>query len=238
MKKPKILFYDIESLANQGFIWNLRDPVGSHMITKDEAIITIAYKWAGSAPKVLAAKRPYVDKEILAKFVKVWSEADYVVGHYSDKFDQKYIAYRLMVNGLPPLAPVAAIDTYKLARKHFKFNSNKLDFIGRMLGVGRKNPMGWSDWEACARGDKEAIQKMAEYNMQDVVLLEDVFNAMLPHCHSCVLNRLTAAGRSDIACRNCESTDLEMRGYLINKTTRKQRYQCRKCGSWGSKKLT
>jgi len=233
--KLKILFYDIESLPNKGFIWNTRDPSGQHMITKDEAIMTIAYKWLGDKKgKVLVTKKPYSDKEILKEFAKVWAKADYVVGHYSDKFDQKYVAYRLLVNGLDPLAPVKAVDTYKMARKHFKFVSNRLDFIGRILGVGRKNPMGWSDWEACANGNAKALEKMAKYNLQDVELLEAVFMKMLPHCSSCPINFNILIGADVHCCPSCGTALVQKRGYILNKTRKLQRYQCMVCAAWSS----
>jgi uncharacterized protein YprB with RNaseH-like and TPR domain len=234
IRKPKILFFDIESLPNQGFIWNTRDPVGQHMITKGEAILTIGYKWAGKKGAVLVSKRPYDDKEILREFLKIWADADYVVGHYSDKFDIKYLAYRLLLNGLPPLPDVKSIDTYKMAKRHFKFVSNRLDFIGKALKVGRKNPMSWSDWESCASGNAKAIEKMAKYNYQDVALLEKVFFAMLPHCHSTVLNHNLFSDSPDYVCPGCGSCRVQRRGRLINKTATKTRFQCQDCGQWSS----
>lgn len=234
MTKPKILFYDIESLPNKGYIWNTRDPVGIHMIQQPEAILTIGYKWAGKPGDVLVAKKPYQDKDILAEFLEIWAQADYVVGHYSDKFDQKYIAYRLLVNGLPPLPEVRAIDTYKLAKKHFKFTSNRLDYIGKLLGVGRKNPMSWADWENCAAGDLKAIKKMAKYNYQDVALLEKIFFTMLPHTPSCVLNHNLFTDQPAYVCPGCGSQHVQRRGTLINKTCTKIRLQCRACGQWSS----
>lgn len=234
MTKPKILFFDIETLPNQGFIWNTRDPVGHHMISKFEAILTIGYKWAGKKGKVLIAKKPYDDKDILKEFLAILEEADYIIGHYSDKFDIKYIAYRLMINNLKPFPLVKSIDTYKMAKRHFKFVSNRLDFIGKSLGVGRKNPMSWTDWEQCAAGDKAAIHKMAKYNYQDVVLLENVFFAMLPHAPSCILNHNLFAKDPACLCSACGSAKIQFRGKIVNKTTIKRRFQCQDCGQWGS----
>lgn len=234
--KFKILFFDIESLPCQGFIWNTRDPVGQHMIKRDEAILTIAYKWNYGEQGVLVAKKPYEDRDILKKFSAIYEQADYVVGHYSDKFDIKYIAYRMLVNNLNPLPTVKSIDTYKMAKKHFKFVSNKLDYIGRQLGVGRKNPMGWADWEACAEGNKEAIKKMAEYNLQDVLLLESVFNKMLPHCPSTMINHNLLKEDDGHHCPGCGSCNVHKRGVYHNKTTTLQRYKCTDCGQWSSSK--
>ena len=39
---------------------------------------------------------------------------------------------------MPPPSPYKTIDTLKIARKYFGFNSSKLDDLGRVLGAGEK----------------------------------------------------------------------------------------------------
>lgn len=84
------------------------------------------------------------------------------------------------------------------------------------------------------RGNAKAIEKMAKYNYQDVALLEKVFFAMLPHCHSTVLNHNLFSDSPDYVCPGCGSCRVQRRGRLINKTATKTRFQCQDCGQWSS----
>ena len=82
---------------------------------------------------------------------------------------------RFLYHKLPPPSPFKSIDTVKVARRYFNMNSNKLDDIGRYLGLGRKVVhTGWDLWKRCFNGDRSAWQEMISYNTQDVVLFVDL----------------------------------------------------------------
>jgi DNA polymerase III epsilon subunit-like protein len=70
-------------------------------------------------------------------------EADLICAHNGDAFDIKKINSRLIVNGFKPPSPFKTIDTLKIARRVFKFDSNKLDNIGRYLSRGPEDPQHW-----------------------------------------------------------------------------------------------
>ena len=73
------------------------------------------------------------------------------------------------------------IDMLKIARKQFRFPSNKLDYVGKTLGVGAKTEHeGFDLWIKCMNRDGKAWKRMEEYNKQDVILLEKVYHRMLP----------------------------------------------------------
>jgi DNA polymerase III epsilon subunit-like protein len=235
-KQPKVLIFDIESLPNKGFFWHPWDDkmLPLAFIEAAKAICTISYKWMDEKKaKVLIVKTPYDDAGILAEFLEIWEQADYVIGHYGDGFDIPYLAGRLMANRLPPLPLVPSIDTFKLAKRHFgkTLNSNRLDHLGEILGLGRKNKTDASLWVRCANGDPRALKEMAAYNMQDVYLLEKVWVAMKPYVQS-KYNVNLFLDISDIVCYNCESSNLQKRGTFVTKTTKKQRLHCQDCGSW------
>jgi hypothetical protein len=242
--KPKILYIDIETLANVTYAFNLYDYKKPNMIIKEKSIITFAYKWAGEkTTKVVTAldfqgtkKDPYNDKGLVEFITGVLNEADYVVGHYSDKFDMRFIRARALINNCIAPAPVATIDTYKLAKKYFHLNANRLDYIGKLLGLGGKSKSGWDLWEKSAQGDLEAIKKMAAYNKRDVELLEAVFLKMLPHVES-NLNQRLFTDKTTSVCHNCGSDKIQKRGTIVNKLTKRQRYFCTSCGSWHSEKM-
>lgn len=233
-KKPRILVLDLESLPNITYAYDLFSYIKPDMIIQERAIITFAYKWYGEkATYVLkgSASDPYNDKELVQEINNVLAEADYVVAHFGDKFDIPYIRARALINGLEPTPLVTSIDTYKLVKKHFNLNAKRLDYLGKILGLGRKIHTNWSLWERCAKGEKKAIDEMATYNKQDVVLLEKVFKALLPHVDTKLNLGLHVEG---IVCPHCGSNQHQKRGYLFNKVSVRQRFQCLKCKSWFS----
>jgi transposase-like protein len=235
--KSKILIYDIETLPNLGYFFDtLPDrSIPLDFIVKPKSICTIAWKWYGEPETyVYVMEKPYEDKKPLEEFLPVWSEANYAVAHYS-RFDKTFIAARLMANGLPSLPPVNDICTYKLAKTHFgrSLNGNKLDHLGTILGVGRKNKTTANLWVGCASGDMAAIEEMAAYNKQDVELLEQVFTEMLPHVKS-KLNLNLLSDEPVIRCKQCGSDNLTQRGFEFKAASMQHRYVCNDCGSWST----
>ena len=239
-RKPKILIFDIETSPNTGLFFDVWNGTNINFITKERSVLTIAYKWYGSAitkvisvgdNKVLYKKDPYYDKEVISKFLEVLEEADYLVAHYGLKFDVKFLAARCFINGLKPFPKVQTVDTCVLAKRHFKLNSNKLDHIAKLLGLEGKMPMNWSFWKGCTEGDRDSIETMAAYNKQDVVLLEQVFEKMLPYVDT-VINLNHFEEHDGHVCPQCQSKELHKRGLYYTKLMKKQRYVCLKCNHW------
>jgi hypothetical protein len=237
-REAKLLFLDIETLPNQGWFFDTYSDrsIPLTFIKRPKAICTIAYKFAGEEkPTVLCAAKPYDDKDILQQILPVVEQAHYVVWHYGEGFDRQFIDGRLLVNGLPALPPVNSIDTYKLARSKFgkTLNSNKLDHLGDLLGVGRKNKTDATLWVRCAEGDPEALQEMAEYNAQDIELLEAVYYRLAPN----VKNKVNYNLLHDdpvLRCKPCGSTNIALKGYELVNATWRHRYQCQDCGAWST----
>lgn len=245
--KPKILFIDIETSPNKGYFFQLyKENFNFETIEKERSIITFSYKWLGDDAvkgiSILTFHKegttfdPYDDKKLVARICEIISEADYIVAHYGDKFDMRFIRARAVINKLPSPPPIPTIDTYKLCKKHFNLNANRLDYLGKLFGMGRKIPMNWSYWQRCAEGDKAAIRDMLKYNKQDVELLEKVFLHIQPHVETKISHSLFTNKTSEI-CESCGSSNLQKRGTICNKVSKKQRYQCSDCGSWTSYKI-
>lgn len=126
--------------------------------------------------------------------------------HNCDRYDTKFVLTRAIKHGIPALPKYQSTDTLKLARKHFNFNSNKLDYIAQMLELGHKTkhrgmPM-WDD--IVLRNDKKALQEMVEYNIQDVHLTEEVYNALMKYSTPKV-NHSTKNKGEKHSCPNCGS---------------------------------
>jgi DNA polymerase III epsilon subunit-like protein len=230
MTKPRILFIDLETLPNVVYNYSLWEGSKPDMIIQEKAIICFGYKWLGDKKTtVIEAEEPYDDYDLCVQMTEIMNEADYIVAHYGDKFDLRFIRSRCIINGIMAPAFIPSIDTYKLAKKHFNFNANRLDYLGKLLGFGGKITTGWSLWQKCAEGDKKAIKQMAEYNKRDVELLEKVFLHMLPHVESKLNYQLFS---DKVVCPHCGSDHIQRRGTVCLKTRKRQRLACMKCGTW------
>ena len=158
-------------------------------------------------------------------------KADVVIAHNGDSFDIKKTNTRFAIHGMKPPSPYKSIDTKKLAKKYFKFDSNKLDDLGMYLSVGKKlSAGGFATWKGCMQGDKKSWKRMVDYNKQDVVLLEKVYLALRPwmtnHPNINILDERLGA------CPTCGSDKVQKRGWAITPVNRKQRYHCQNCGRW------
>lgn len=239
-KSPRILLYDVETFANQAFVWGKWE---QNVIAyqKEWFMLSYAYKWLDekethvvSLPDFKSYKRNKEnDKQLVKSLWKLFDQADIIIAHNGNSFDQKKTNSRFIYHKLPPPSPYKQIDTKLVAKRYFNFNSNKLDDLGNYFGLGRKlDTGGWELWEGCWKGNKKAWNKMCEYNKQDVVLLEQVYKKMLPFMTN---HPNIALLRGElIACPNCGSKKINKRGFSYTRTTTVQKYQCMACHSWAS----
>jgi len=244
MPSPKVLFVDIETAPILMTSWSMRPPyAGAVWVERDTYIMCFAAKWNDGAktktyalPDYPRYKRDKHDDKALCKTLHgLLSDADIVVAHNGDAFDIKKINARLAVNGFKPPRPFKTIDTLKLARRVFKYDSNKLDNLGRYLGEGRKIPnTGATLWRGCVDGDPKSWRTMRRYNAQDVDLLVRVYErlkAWSPN-HPDLRVYADKPERLRLNCPTCESTNTRKAGVHVKLKTRVQRHLCRSCGHW------
>lgn len=228
----KRLFYDIETSPNIGFFWRsgYKLQVPPDNIIKEREIICISYKWEGDDKvKTLHWGQKQCDKTLLKKFIKIMSQATEIVAHNGDRFDVKWIKGRCLYHRLEIPESFVTIDTCKQARKHFGLNSNKLDYLGKYLGVGEKHETGGFDlWKSIILDkDKEALQKMIDYCEQDVLLLERVYNEMKNYI-DIRFNYSTYEGGEKYACPECGNTHVICNQTITTKMgTIKRRMLCK-----------
>jgi hypothetical protein len=160
------------------------------------------------------------------------SEADVIVAHYGDSFDNKYVLTRIVYHGLDPLPPFQTIDTKKIAKQRFYFNANNLDYIGKYLGVGQKLAHGPGLWLDIIKGGQkatDAIKKMVVYNKGDVALLREVFLKLRPYIPNYINRELFG----HVGCPRCGSKKVQSRGVYYALTRTYRRWQCQgACKGW------
>lgn len=240
VREPRILFYDLETSLQTVAVFQLggNDWIQPSNILQERYIICASWQWLGE-DKIHAvsqlddparyAKDPTDDRHVVETLHAVMSEADVIVAHYGDSFDNKYVKTRALFHGLDPLPPIQTIDTKKIAKQFFYFNANNLDYIGQYLKVGKKLPHGPGLWLDIIKGGEKAvaaIKKMVVYNKGDVALLKAVYLKLRPY----MPNHISRELFGNIGCPYCGSKKFQSRGthYALTRTYR--RFQCNMAG--------
>jgi predicted RNA-binding Zn-ribbon protein involved in translation (DUF1610 family) len=237
-KQPRILLYDIETSYTVGAVWGLYEQNVAKVL-REPFMITFSWKWLGekkthvrSLPQYsLYASDKKNDSELVKELWKLFDEADIIIAHNGNSYDQKWTYARFLVNGLKPPSPAKYIDTKLVAKRYFKFNSNSLNNLAQYFGFGKKLDTDIDLWVDCIENDKaSAWKKMSAYNIQDVLLLEKVYLKMLPFITNHPNYNLYVGTTHQ--CPNCGSDQLQKRGFAITRTSKVQRWQCQGCGAW------
>lgn len=186
---PTIVLLDIETSPLRSFTWNIWkqnvNPLNGQLI-QDWMILSFAAKTLFEddatglvlTPKEVAEENDY---RVVKTLWDILNDTDILIAHNGVDFDFKKINTRFLKHGLKPPSPYQVIDTLKAARQTFAVTSNKLDYLGEFLGLGRKIKTEFELWKKCMDGDIQALEDMLTYNIQDVVLLENVYEALRPH---------------------------------------------------------
>lgn len=245
---PRILLLDIETAPILAHIWSLwQDGVNLEMMQSDWFILSWAAKWLNEKEVMYAdqsrARNIEDDKKILQKLWNLLDEADIVITQNGIKFDHKKINARFIINGMKPPSPFKMVDTLVIAKKHFAFTSNKLEYLSNTLNkkfrklTKERKFNGFELWKQCLAGNRDAWAEMKKYNVRDVYALEETFGVLAPW-DSNVNRNLYTSNDSKLCCTNinCGSHNYVKRGFRFTASAKYQRYICLDCGTWFSGK--
>ena len=229
----KRLFFDIETsyyLVPTFQFWKVN--INPDNILREKKIICIAYKWQyEDKVHVLKWDENQDDTKLIKDFIQVIKDADELIAHNGDKFDIKELRTRAILTGNLMFPIYRTLDTLKKSRQYFRFPSNKLDYMGKVLNVGRKlDHEGMKLWiDICEHKNKASLKKMIDYCIQDVAVLEDVYFAMSPYIYHNT-NMAVLKGGEKWHCPECASqnvqlshTDATAMGYI------KRHMKCNSC---------
>ena len=238
--EAKVLLYDLEITPILGWVYDMFD-ANVIRIERPKYIMSFAYKWLGE-DKIHVVAQPdfpslykkdkYSDKAVVKALHLLMDEADIVVAHSANQFDNKVAMARFLYHELLPPSPFLSVDTLQVARRVFKMGANSLQFLCEQLNIGSKSTVRHHAlWRKCIDGDMEAWELMKEYNKHDIVLLEGLYLKLRPFIrnHPVVANH---------GCPTCGSLNVWSRGTQRSKTAVYQRFQCQDCGSWSRERKT
>ena len=227
----KVLLIDIETSPNLGYVWSLwQQNVGLSQLVATTEMICFAAKWLGEDDVHFWSEHTHGKQTMVEAAWKLLNTADVVMHYNGKRFDVPHLNREFLAAGLTPPSPYKQIDLLSVVKKRFRFPSNKLQYVSTVLGLeGKVSHEGFDLWVKCMAGDAEAWARMETYNRQDVQLLEDVYEILLPWIPGAP-NRHLFDGEG--ACPSCSSGPLVEDGFAYTKLSKFPQYRCQACGSF------
>lgn len=229
----KILLLDIESAPTKVYIWDLFTRYVPHsQIVEPGYTMCWAAQWLGEKKMHFSS----VETDGVAGMVgKVWhllNEADVVVHFNGSKYDIPKLNNEFLKQRLGPPSPFQEIDLYKTAKNRFKLLSNSMAYVAKVLGIkGKHHHKGMGLWTECMAGDKAAWREMKKYNIQDVRMLTEIYDRLLPWIQPHP-NRGLYVNAEKPVCPHCGSANLQSRGHYYTNTMKYKRHRCNDCWKW------
>lgn len=228
----KLLVLDVETTsldANRGHIlcaaakWVNRPKVYKWRIDDTPGFGTTPESW-------------FNDSVIVDGLKEQIEQADAVIAYYGSygRFDVPFINTRLIANGREPLPPVSIIDPHKTARSKLKLARNDLGSVTTLFDTEvKKGFVPWVHWLMAQYGHRKSMNILLEYNVDDVLSLEQAYLKMRPLItdHPSVA-RHTDGNDPGSQCRTCGSYSSQARGSRRTKLYEVFRRSCNSCGSF------
>lgn len=192
MTNARILLADIETAYLTVKVWQSRlynINISKDQIITDMHLLSYAAKWLGEKRIIYQdqskARDMANDKPLVKSLWKLLDEADIVVVQNGRAFDLPTIRARMIKHQLSPPSPFRVIDTFLVAKKHFQFTKNSLEYLSEHLGCRvvkskHKEFPGFELWDECLKRNPRAFAEMKRYNIDDVLSLEEVYLKMRP----------------------------------------------------------
>ena len=178
----RILIIDIETAPFLAYTFRRwRANIGQANVEKEGYVLCYAAKWYGDDNIIFSrVQEPENDYDIVKEMKALIDQADIVIAHNAVGFDLPTIATRMLFHGMTPFAPHKVVDTLKIAKQQFRFPSNSLESIAAYLGLQEQKMKhsGFGLWKRVMQMDEEAWSEMEEYNIQDILVLEKVYEKL------------------------------------------------------------
>ena len=237
VNKPKVLFYDIETLPNISAhfgSWNENLPYKQRI--QESCLLSHSWCWGNDGEIYGSVLTPteainHDDERLVLELWSLLDNADIVIGHNISRYDNKKANAYFIKYGLPPVSPFKSIDTLSIAKRKFKFEFNSLAYLAKYLGVTDKiENDGMPLWIDCHLGKQEALNTMLRYNFGDVKTQREVYNILKSYDNNGV-NMSLYDSTECLKCVSCGSHNVSM---LTNKlvytaSNKYLAYRCNDC---------
>lgn len=253
-REAKVLLFDLE--VSPTLSWHYGQyKTRSIDVIQAPILLSVAWKWLGEKgdPHCMTI----VDKPIFGKFSektrwnhdelvrqlwKLMDEAEVIVAH-NLAFDEKMSNAFFLRCGLNPPSWYKPFCTLKTAKRFFRLDNNTLNYLGQLLLGEQKTDITVKDlWKdilyAHGKELKRANKLLKEYNIQDVVLLEKIYNRLLPFASNHP-NMALAVGDETICPRCGKVAEFKVKAYRkTGAQINAIQFQCQECGGYITRPLT
>ncbi len=231
--KGQRLVFDIE--VSPAIYWLWKGGYGINVPTsnliEEPKVICISYKWEGEKKTHhLQWNTKQDDKAMLKAFILIMQEAGVLIGHNSDSFDIKWLRTRCLYHRLPCPPDFITIDTWKQAKKYFRFQGNGLKYVARFLRLKKgkieteENAGLWK--KVVFEKSSKAMKEMIRYCDRDVDVTTEVYEAFIPYTGA-----VGHKGRSMQDCAHCGSSNTKWeKDRTTTAGTKKTQLRCQEPG--------
>lgn len=236
---PKVLVLDCETAPILAGMWSMwQKGFGLNQIASDWFLLSFCAKWLGEEDIYYEDMRGKVktedDTHILDMLWKLLDSADILLTQNGIRFDLPKIKARMVLQGYKPFSPVKHIDTLQIAKKEFAFTSNKLEYMSDKLCTEHKKQKhekfaGYELWAEMMKDNEEAFDECKDYNIDDVLSLEELYFTLAPW-DSTHVNFNLYTDNEEHVCR-CGSRAVVENGYAYTGVSKFQQYRCLDCGA-------
>jgi hypothetical protein len=130
-------------------------------------------------PDGMSYLRPHADRDDFERWVKPLHEPNIIVVAHNGTYDLTGLSGESVRLGLGPLPAVLLSDTLKHGPKVGQMFGRSLGNLCQMYGLIDKGSMSRFDWDAAYRGEEWALEKVREYNINDVDCVLELRKAMV-----------------------------------------------------------
>lgn len=231
---PKILTLDLETAPIKLWAYSTYgiNYVSPDQVIEPSRILSFAAKWLDQKKTTFASEYHDGEEVMLDKLWQLLDQADILITYNGDGFDIKWVNGAFLRAGLTPPSPYKSVDLYKAVRRFNGFTHRRLGVVCQALGIGGKvEHGGFTMWKQILEdNDPKAWALCKKYNIQDVLITENLFWRLLPWLKGTPHRGLWSG--VERCCHACGSESLEQHGWHQTAITRYARLQCQDCGAW------
>lgn len=179
--EPRTLTWDLESrpyLAYGYDVWNTN--VRRDAVVRKSSVMCFAAKWYENKDVEFWSMPEHGYATMVERAWQLLDEADQVISYNGARYDTKKMNAEFARCGLGEPSPYKELDLFQAVRRRFGFMFKGLDDVAKELGLGHKGKVEdwWATCEQFLLGNPDAIAEVRKYNVQDVLLAEQVFDEL------------------------------------------------------------
>lgn len=188
-QKPekRILIYDLETPRLKAWVW-WSGKQYVHDIIDEPKIISVAWKWIGheQVDYLHWDLETKDDKVLVTEFIDEYNKADLIVGVNNKNFDDLWLRARAFKHGCTMDAFKRSLDVQKEAKRLIRVPSYSMKNLARYFELDQQkgNHEGIDMWmkiqEGTMKERKEYMERMIDYNIQDILTTEEIYFKLLP----------------------------------------------------------